>query len=369
MNTLNSWKIDEKDFPKGNRREQIKFLLRYNILSPSRYNRQPWKFRIVDDETVEFFLDLDRHLPVADSFRYEMLFSAGATLKMFLIAAEYFGFKTKAFVFPESETRPDMFARVILTEGGIRSSQALLCREITKRNTARGDFVQAPIDSKVIDELIKSIADFDEITLKLIDEDDEKSFIADIVEEADKKITSNENYHAELKNWLRTNYSNQNDGLPAYVFGISSLSSLLFPNLLYKRILDPIGGTKGKLFTERAPLIAVIGTTNDIKPFWLHTGGAFITLSLTAAKYKLTASTYDLLFNVPELTNKLKQYIEETRYGVFYPRMIIRLGYAMEYPQTPRRPLEEFLIEGDALPPAPKSPVFGKEFVNDTNIF
>ena len=368
MNKLSCWNIDEQAFPQGNRQEQIKFLLNYNILSPSRYNRQPWKFKIVDDETIEFYLDLERHLPVADTFRYEMLFSAGATLKMFLIAAEYYGFETKSRIFPEPETRPDLYASVNITEGGVRSSQALLCREITKRATARSDFVQTTIDSKIIDELIKSISDFDEIALKVIDEDEEKHFIADIVEEVDKRVAANENFQTELKSWLRNNFSKQRDGLPGYVFGLSSLTSLLFPNILYKRILDPISGRKGREFTERAPLIAIIGTTNEVNPFWLHTGGAFILLALTAAKYKLSLSTYDLLFNVPELTDKLKHYIEETRYGVFYPRMTIRLGYALERPQTPRRALEDFLIDGDSLPPAPEGPVFGSEFVEKSNI-
>ncbi len=366
MNKLSCWNINELEFPQENRQEQLKFLLNYSILSPSRYNRQPWKFRIVDDETVEFFLDLQRHLPVADGFRFEMLFSAGAALKLFLIAAEYFGFNTQTKMFPEPENRADMYARVTLTEGGIRSSQAMLCREITKRSTARSDFVQTNIESKIIDELIKSISDFDEITLKMIDEDEEKKFIADIVEEADRRVASKENYHQELKSWLRNNFSKNMDGLPGYAFGISSLSSLLFPNLLYKRILDPISGTKGRQFTERAPLIAVIGTTNEINPFWLHTGGAFILLALTAAKYKLTVSTYDLLFNVPELSEKLKHYIEETRYGAFYPRMIIRLGYALKRPQTPRRALNEFIINGEMLPPPPEGAIFGSEIYEET---
>ena len=69
MNKLSCWNINEQEFPQGDRKEQLRFLLNYSILSPSRYNRQPWKFKIVDDETVEFFLDLQRHLPVADTFR------------------------------------------------------------------------------------------------------------------------------------------------------------------------------------------------------------------------------------------------------------------------------------------------------------
>ena len=80
---------------------------------------------------------------------------------------------------------------------------------------------------------------------------------------------------------------------------------------------------------------------------------------MTAAKYNVTISTYDLLFNVPELIEKLKKYIEETRYGGFYPRMIVRLGYALRQPPTPRRDLAEFLITDNQLPPAPKGPIIG----------
>ncbi len=94
MKGIECWNIKDVDFPKGNRVEQLKFLLKYSILAPSKYNRQPWKFQIVGEDIVNFFVDLSFPLPVADPFRYELIFSAGAVLKSFLIAAEFFGFAT-----------------------------------------------------------------------------------------------------------------------------------------------------------------------------------------------------------------------------------------------------------------------------------
>ncbi len=358
MKSLKCWQISEKDFPTDDRIAQIEFMLRYSILAPSKYNRQPWKFQIVGEDTVNFFLDLSSPLPTADPYKFEMLMSAGAVLKLFLIASEFFGFDTTVELFPDSN-RPDLYASVKLREGGVRSSQAMLCREITRRATARSDFAPGNIETQVIEKLIKSISDFAGIAVRIVDDEDEKKFIAEIVGEAEHRITSQPNYHAELKNWLRTNFSSLRDGLPAYAFGISGLSSLLFPKLLYKKLLDPISGKRAKSITERAPLLAIIGTEQTDDRYWLETGGAYIVLALTATQLNLTISTYDLLFNIPELIEKLRKHIEETRYGGFYPRMVVRLGYALKRPPTPRKELADFLIKDNSLPPAPEAPIFG----------
>ena len=349
MKKLTCWQINETDFPTDNRREQLKFLLRYSVLSPSKYNRQPWKFEIISDDQVNFYFDLTSLLPIADPHRFELIFSGGAVLKSFLLAAEFYGFHTETKVFPDN-SKADLFAEVKISDNGVRSSQALLCREIPRRTTARSDFAPGKIDKNIVADLVKSIGDFSDIALRIVEEEEEKKFIAKIIAATEERFTSTSDFHKELRYWLRTNCSRSNDGLPAWAFGISGLSSLFFPNFLYKKLLDPLTGKRVQMVTERAPIIAVIGTTSTEPSRWLDTGGAFMLLALTAAKYNLTVSTYDLLFNVPYLTDKLKHFIEETRYGAFNPRMIVRLGYSLRHPQTPRKALEEFFIKNTDIP-------------------
>ena len=248
MKGIECWNIKDVDFPKGNRVEQLKFLLKYSILAPSKYNRQPWKFQIVGEDIVNFFVDLSFPLPVADPFRYELIFSAGAVLKSFLIAAEFFGFATNTKLFPTDE-RPDLFASVKVSDKGVRSAQAMLCRQIPRRATARSDFAPGQIDESITEQLNRSVNDFEEIAVRMVEDKEGKKFICEIVSEAEQRISSQTEYHNELKTWLRTNFSKNNDGLPAYTFGISGLPSLLFPKLLYKKLLDPISGRRAKMLT------------------------------------------------------------------------------------------------------------------------
>ena len=42
----NPWEVVETDFPaQGSPEEQLRFLLNYTVLAPSRLNTQPWLFR------------------------------------------------------------------------------------------------------------------------------------------------------------------------------------------------------------------------------------------------------------------------------------------------------------------------------------
>ena len=45
--TSNPWEVAEADFPaQGSPAEQLRFLLNYAVLAPSRLNTQPWLFSI-----------------------------------------------------------------------------------------------------------------------------------------------------------------------------------------------------------------------------------------------------------------------------------------------------------------------------------
>lgn len=61
------WKVSDRAFPAtGSIDEQLRFLLNYAILAPSKHNTQPWLFH-VDHNRVELSADQTRVLSLVDA--------------------------------------------------------------------------------------------------------------------------------------------------------------------------------------------------------------------------------------------------------------------------------------------------------------
>ena len=67
------WKVSERDFPAtGPIEAQLRFLLNYAILAPSKHNTQPWLFH-VDQKSVELYADRTRVLSLVDANGRELI--------------------------------------------------------------------------------------------------------------------------------------------------------------------------------------------------------------------------------------------------------------------------------------------------------
>src|ERR1700757_1687163 len=86
------WQVSERDFPAtGPIEAQLRFLLNYAVMAPSKHNTQPWLFSI-DQNRVELYADRTRVLSVVDANGRELIMSCGAALANLLVALRYFGF-------------------------------------------------------------------------------------------------------------------------------------------------------------------------------------------------------------------------------------------------------------------------------------
>lgn len=145
------WDISERDFPAAGEREKMRFLLRYAIPAPSSHNTQPWKFRIVGDETIEIYADNARWLKVADAGKRELYPSVGCALENLLIAAGHFGYQTEVDYFPHSANE-EFVACVGLqpSRKSFETPRTQLFEFITGRSTYHGTFVNAPVSEPIL---------------------------------------------------------------------------------------------------------------------------------------------------------------------------------------------------------------------------
>ncbi len=339
---LDTWQVSENEFPTtGTIREKLQFLLGYAILAPSSHNTQPWRFKVTDD-AVELYADRTRLLPVIDPEGRELIISCGAALFTLRVAIRYFGHEADVETFPEPENE-DLLARVRLGARREATEQdKALFRAIPQRHTNRLPFEDRPIASSVL-KAISTAAQQEDAWLHLVDDEDERTAVADLIWEADRIQWAEKQFRQELVTWVRPNRSESRDGIPGYAQGFGDLMSSVGP--LAMRVLD-LGKQVSEKDRNRAlvsPTLAVIETDNDLPADWLAAGQAVARVLLLARAHGVSASFFNQPIEVRELRPQLRAALVETG----FPQLLLRLGYGPEVKPTPRRRITDVSLDVD----------------------
>jgi hypothetical protein len=94
----------------------------------------------------------------------------------------------------------------------------------------------------------------------------------------------------------------------------------------------------GYAWFEEDPQLAVLSTPAGTRKDWMHAGQALQRVLLTATSRGIA---------VAPLTQPLETadawLVRDPREGAEQPQLILRVGYGLPVPQTPRRPVTEVL--------------------------
>ena len=338
VDNLDAWNVDNLPFPHNRGlAEQLQFLLRFAILAPSGHNVQPWRFHI-EGTTLEMRSDPSRALPCADPLDRELHISCGAALENLGLAMRHFGRGTILELLPDAN-QPQLLAR--LTPGPPCHPSALeeiLFRAIPDRHTYRGPFDSTPIAGPLREHLIEA-ALFHGLDARLIS-DDHKEPVANLVAEGDRLLNADPHYRHELSRWMRTNFSHQPDGIPAYSLGLGDTLSLLAPFFVYACNQGESLARDDREKLLSAPLALVLCSPSDDPKGWLQTGRGLQRLWLTAVSGGLQASFLNQPIQVPSLRQQLRELLDTSG----HPQLLLRLGYPdpkRDPRPTPRRPIAD----------------------------
>ena len=310
------WNVDEWKFPHdGTAREQLLFLVNFAVLAPSVLNRQPWKFKVVDERLL-LFADRERALPAFDPNRRELTMSCGAALFHIRTAARHYGFEPRIRTFPNM-AEPDLLAEVTL---GSRIATSTLDEQlfmaIRRRRTHRGELETSPVEDGARAGLVGA-ALAEGAILTFVD-GQERTAIAEAISEAQKRLDDDSAYKIEVSA----------SNIPA-VGSVEKSHKVLAFGEWASQSVDP------GVPAMQAPALAVLSTTSDTVPSWFSAGQAIDRILLTAREYGLFAS----FMNQP-------MHYEDTRKAVAdavghdVPQLILRIGYATPPPPTPREGAE-----------------------------
>ena len=160
--------------------------------------------------------------------------------------------------------------------------------------------------------------------------------LARLAREADRILTADDAYRAEIAAWSRP-HAGTTDGVPADAGGPAPEPY----DLLARRDFGGPPRAPGRDF-EWDPLVGVLGSHADSRAAQLTAGQAMQRVLLTATDLGLAASLISQPIEVPACREQLR--LAVGRRGA--PQIVLRIGYAIPAPASPRRPLSDVIVEG-----------------------
>jgi nitroreductase len=301
------------------------------ILAPSMHNTQPWRFRFDPGrQTIELYADPARMLRFGDPEGRAVHIACGAALLNLRLAAVAAGRQPQVRVIP-TVTQRLLLATVRL--GGPcqpQPDELELHAAIPARRTNRLPFSGRPVPPGILSELGEA-ARREGAELHFPDHQEVIRLLG-LARDAERQLLAHRSYRAELARWAGG--ARDREGIPG---------TALAPH-------DPTGAAPVRDFGaarpgpmryawfEERPQLAVLATPSCSRSDWLRAGQALQRVLLTATLRGISASP---------LTQPLETadawLVSNLRSGFEYPQMIVRLGYGLPVPHTPRRPVSEVL--------------------------
>ncbi|MBI2948967.1 MAG: nitroreductase [Verrucomicrobia bacterium] len=342
LNTLDAWNVDAEDFPTdAGSDEKLWFMLKYAVLAPSSHNTQPWRFRITGPE-VELYADLTRSLPIVDPHHRELFISCGAALFHLQVAMRYFGYASQVELFPRREA-PTLLARIQLgLKHDTETEDILLFNAIPKRRTNRFPFQPDPVPEALL-ALLQSAAAAEGAWLRVVQAEDTRFALADLVAEADRVQWSNRYFRQELAEWIHPSRTERSDGIPGYAQGVGNFLDYAGPFVIRTFDVGRGRAAKDRDIALHSPVLAILGTESDTPRDWLKAGQALDRVLLRARVEDVWASFLNQAMEVDPIRAKVQSALAQP--GV--PQLVLRLGFGPDVKPTPRRRVEELLVAGN----------------------
>ena len=311
--------------------DTIHALLERAVLAPSSHNTQPWLFR-VGDGFVDLLADRTRALPVNDPDDRELVISCGAALFTLRVAAADAGFAVRVEAFPRA-AEPDWLGRVHLAPGQAETALAALSPAIERRRTWRKAFADRDVEAHERSAL-QSAAAAEGATLAVLDGDERRHALADLVARGDQLQWETPSWRRELAMWMHPR--RQRDGLV-----VAGAAAAVTRAVVRSFDMGDGVGAKDRQLAEGSPLLTVLGTPGDSPADWLCAGQALQRALLAGVGAGLQASHLNQSVEVHELRGRLQALVPEA--GV--PQLVLRWGYAEgELPAAPRRVLADVVL-------------------------
>jgi nitroreductase len=311
---------------------QVHDVLEATAAAPSLHNSQPWRLDC-SSTLCELHADHGRDLPAADPHHREMLLACGAALLNLRLAIRALGVAANVRLMPDP-SRPSLLA-VIRPQGTIVATEVdkQLAAAVFRRHTNRRPFLDQPVPQSLWGAL-RQAARSEQAWLALVPPA-QQSQLRGLVDVAHRTQLADPQFVEEWRKWTGRSADS--------VDGVAVASSGIMPEQQDLWMRRDFSGGQGRLRVagrdfESDPLVAVIGSFNDLPLAQLQAGQALQRVLLTATVEGLYASFLSQVVEVPQTRRQLRTLIG----GGLWPQTVLRLGYGSPAPATRRRGISEW---------------------------
>ncbi|RPI24776.1 MAG: hypothetical protein EHM61_16180 [Acidobacteria bacterium] len=318
---------------------QIVELVKLASMAPSKYNTQPWSFRMEGDR-IRISPDLSRGLPAADPHNRALYISLGCALENLLVGAECYGLRAEIdyHLEPDEPHSVDIrLARTLTCQGDPELLRAIADRQTT-RGKYRGDRIAAPDLRKLVEASRQPGVHFG-----LLTDPHEVRPIVEAVRESNRRLLADPAFVDEMLSWIRftaRETESKSDGLNHRVLGLPPLPSWLAGPTTRKFLLRRKLRRREELIPGSAALMLFAVDKND-PLHWIRAGRSFERVALTAAGLNIRLSHLMPACDVVQSRIRLSSFLGLNSEA---PVLLLRIGYAEPTPASLRRPVEDLLL-------------------------
>jgi nitroreductase len=323
---------DQRDEPADNvPLPVVEELVAAAILAPSMHNTQPWRFRFEPArQTIELHADPARMLRFGDPDGRGVHIACGAALLNLRLATVAAGRQPVVRLIPTVTQR--LLLATVRLAGPCQAppDEVELRAVIPARRTNRSPFSGRPVPPGILAELAEAAAR-EGARLQFPDHHESVRLLG-LARDAERQLLAQRGYRAELARWAGG--TRDQEGIPDAALaphdptGVAPVRDFA---------AAPPGPVRYAWFEER-PQLAVLVTPSCSRSDWLRAGQALQRVLLTATLRGIAASPLTQPLETPDAW-----LVRDPRSGFEYPQMILRLGYGLPVPPTPRRPVSEVL--------------------------
>jgi hypothetical protein len=315
--------------------EVIKSAVQLACRAPSLHNSQPWHW-VVEDSTVQLYLDKDRVLYSTDHSGREALIGCGAALDHLRVAMAAAGWMANVDRFPNPNNvrhlaSIDFSAMDFVTDAHRRRADAVL-----QRRTDRLPFGEPP-DWDLVEPRLRGAVTSDAVRLDVI-ADELRRELSEASQLTESLRLYDSSYHAELSWW--TGPFETSEGIPHS----SLVSASESDRVDIGRSFPVTRNTERRLgLGHDHSKVLVLSTYDNERDSVLRCGETLSALLLDAAMAGLATCTLTHITELRASRDIVASLIEQAA----TPQVLIRVGQSPQTddvpPATPRRPIDEVL--------------------------
>ena len=309
--------------------------------APSVHNSQPWRWRMVDDTTIELYADHRRQLQVSDPTGRNLTLSCGAALHHGFVAAQALGLTAAVDRMPTSDDE-NLLARISLSSG-TRSDQALeSLQALEERCTDRRRFTSWPVPDSRLAHLAKAVSGWGAFAIPITDVTN-RFRAEELLKRAMNVQAMDPRFAEEQRKWI---HPSRVDRIPlANASPPANGRPLSRPNRFASTSdAEATEAADAARVVENSDGLIAICSAADDQQSWLGAGQALSALWLQATHDGFSLVPLSQIVEVEETRQSLHQDVFD---GLARPQILARIGWseATRTPldRSPRRPVDDVI--------------------------